>query len=350
MPNAQVFLDGQLAGPAPLVKDDLAVGTHYVTVQAPGYRDWVRNVNLEAGAQVELSAELVPVAVLRVRSNVDGAHIFLDGDAIGRTPFESSSAPAGDHQLEVRLEGYDTYAEALTLVPGEPREIEVTLVESQVGPTDEELAVLRRGMMPWAASALPEGEVAFDMSTGWPYLVDFRFGVGILSFIDAGVGIQTYFDTTEFGGRVRALFRPFDAVGVGGEGSIGGGLGPDDRDAFLLGASGLATLFFADKGAFTLRLDIESSTERIKEEPSDAAAVCPPFTRDDRAREGCERDGNLRVLLGGTMEIVLSRYWNFFGQFRGVLIGGDRLAYEDIVFLDNEDGGLYFKIGLTYKF
>lgn len=354
VPNAQVFLDGQLAGTAPFSKDDLAVGTHYVTVQAPGYRDWVRNVTLEAGGNVELSAELVAVSILRVRANVDGANVFLDGDAIGRTPFETSSAPSGDHTLDVRLRGYETYSETLTLVAGQPREVEVTLRETQIGPTDEEREASRRAMMPWAASALPEGEVTLDMSGGWPYLVDFRFGVGILPVIDAGVGIQTYFETTEFIGRARFLVHPFPAIGVGVEGQVGGGLGPDERDAFLLTGSGLATLFFADKGAFTLRLDIESSTEQLGPEPktADEDAFCADPANSDRdlAHAGCSRDSNLRFVLGGTMEIALSRHWNFFGNFRGVLIGGDRFAYDDILFFDNTDGGLYFKLGFTYKF
>jgi hypothetical protein len=48
---------------------------------------------------------------------------------------------------------------------------------------------------------------------------------------------------------------------------------------------------------------------------------------------------------------VTSRYWNVFGTFQGVLLGGtNRRAYEDILFFDNADGGLYFKAGLTYKF
>ena len=76
----------------------------------------------------------------------------------------------------------------------------------------------------------------------------------------------------------------------------------------------------------------------------------PGNTNEDLALEGCERDENLRFVLGGTMEINLSRHWNFFGNFRGVLIGGDRYAYDNILFLENEDGGLYFKAGLTYKF
>ncbi len=354
VPNAQVFLDGQLAGNAPLAKDDLSVGTHYVTVQAPGYRDWVRNVTLEAGASVELAAELVPVSVLKVTSNVDGANVFLDGNAIGRTPFETSSAPAGDHEIEVRMRGYHTFHADVTLTPGQPREMAVTLQEAHEGPTDEEREARRRAIMPWAAAALPVGDVAFDLSSGWPYLLEFRFGVGILEVVDAGVGIHTYFETTEFEGHARLMFHPFQALGFGVQGMVGGGLGPDDRNAFLLGGSGLATLFFADKGAFTLQLDLESSTERLVREPKGAEAdtLCADGTSDrELVRHGCETDENVRGILGGTMEIVMGRSWNFFGQFRGALIGGDRYAYEKILFFDNSrDGGLYFRLGLTYKF
>jgi hypothetical protein len=207
--------------------------------------------------------------------------------------------------------------------------------------------------MPWAAAALPVGDVAFDIMGGWPYLLEFRFGVGILEVIDAGVGIHTYFETTEFEGHARLMFHPFQAIGFGVQGMVGGGLGPDDRNAFLLGGSGLATLFFADKGAFTLQFDLESSSERLAREPKGTAGDdCLALPTDrERVNGGCETDENLRGILGGTMEIVMGRSWNFFGQFRGALIGGDRYAYEKILFFDNSrDGQLYFRLGLTYKF
>jgi hypothetical protein len=348
VPNAQVFLDGQLAGTAPLEKNDLAIGTHFITVQASGYRDWVRSVSLTAGHPVELSAEMTAVSVLRVRANVEGAAVFLDGDRIGLTPFESSSAPAGDHELVVKMRGWSSHREQLTLTPGQPREIAVTLTQDQVGATEAE----RIAMMPWAAGALPQGEVALDVDAGWPYLAEFRLGVGILPLIDAGVGIQTYLRTTEIAGRLRFLVHPFQAIGVGIQGQVGGGLGPDERDAFLLSGGGLATLFFANKGAFTLNLDIESSSERIA---SKDEAVCdratPPVEGSfEASNAGCERDENLRLILGGTLELVMSRSWNFFGNFRGALGHGDRFAYHDILTLGNGDGGLYFKVGLTYKF
>ncbi|MBI2897145.1 MAG: PEGA domain-containing protein [Deltaproteobacteria bacterium] len=339
IPNAQVFLDGASVGNAPFQRADLAVGQHYVTVQATGYRNWQRSIVLEAGRNVELAAELQAIASLRVTSGRPGAVVSLDGEVVGHTPFESHEVVAGQHQLVLSAPGFRDHSQSITIGPGENREIQANLESVHQTLAPEELAALRRSMTPWAAGALPKGQVALDVGVGWPYFVDLRFGVGLLPFLDGGVGLRTYVNTWEFVGRAKAAVRA-GALGFGAYGELGGGLGPDSRNVYFAELGPMVSLFFGEWGAFTLRLPIELYSEKCGDVPTD-----PSITLGV-----CDRDDNARLRFGGLLEVVTSSRWNLFALFEGVLSGGERDAYQDVLGTGNRDTLVYFKLGGTYKF
>jgi hypothetical protein len=58
-PQARVFIDGKLAGPAPL-EIPVIPGRHTVQVRAPGLADWTRVVVVPAGGLLKVTAELSP--------------------------------------------------------------------------------------------------------------------------------------------------------------------------------------------------------------------------------------------------------------------------------------------------
>ena len=62
--------------------------------------------------------------VLRVRSDVPGASVFLDCRFLGTTPLDVDGLAAGSHRLNVSAEGYEGHAQAIEI--GEaPAEVEV---------------------------------------------------------------------------------------------------------------------------------------------------------------------------------------------------------------------------------
>jgi hypothetical protein len=48
---------------------------------------------------------------LRVTSDVDGAHVFIDRNYVGETPFESSDVAPGSHRVNVAAPGYDGFSQ-----------------------------------------------------------------------------------------------------------------------------------------------------------------------------------------------------------------------------------------------
>ena len=73
VPNAEVFIDGASAGPAPFDHNDLAPGKHFVIVRARGYAEWKREVELDPAQPTTLSAELSASGTVKMLSNVSGA-------------------------------------------------------------------------------------------------------------------------------------------------------------------------------------------------------------------------------------------------------------------------------------
>jgi hypothetical protein len=66
--------------------------------------------------------------VLRVRSDVPGASVFLDRKFLGTTPLDVDGLAAGSHRLNVSVEGYDGHAQAIEI--GEtPADVDVRFKE-----------------------------------------------------------------------------------------------------------------------------------------------------------------------------------------------------------------------------
>ncbi|WP_038049074.1 PEGA domain-containing protein [Thermus caliditerrae] len=107
--GAEVYVDGRLAGRAPL-RVTLEAGLHEVRVLAPGYAEYRAQVEVRPSESLRLYVELVPVrAVLELYLNVE-ARVFLDGEEVGvaKGGYLRLEAPFGDHELTLVAPGYRT--------------------------------------------------------------------------------------------------------------------------------------------------------------------------------------------------------------------------------------------------
>lgn len=112
--GAEVYLDGRLAGRAPL-RVSLEAGLHEVRVVAPGYAEYRAQVEVRPAETLRLYVELVPVrAVLELYLNVE-ARVFLDGEEVGlaKGGYLRLEAPFGDHELTLVAPGYRTLVQQL---------------------------------------------------------------------------------------------------------------------------------------------------------------------------------------------------------------------------------------------
>jgi hypothetical protein len=78
-----------------------------------------------------LLAQAGPMGILKVECNVEGAEVLVDGAPVGVTPLMTAIA-AGDHQLEIRMDGYARHSQALT-VPADKKVLVQTELEYIAG-------------------------------------------------------------------------------------------------------------------------------------------------------------------------------------------------------------------------
>src|SRR5262249_22024539 len=118
VPNAEVFVDGSSLGRAPVDRNDLDPGKHYVVVHRDGYTDFKREVFLNENQYVALVADLSATGAVRVLSTPEGADVRIDGELIGKTPVSHDGIGAGDHVVEFRLKGYFDHKETMKVEGG----------------------------------------------------------------------------------------------------------------------------------------------------------------------------------------------------------------------------------------
>jgi hypothetical protein len=83
---------------------------------APAATD--RPVATRAPAEPDPAASAPPArtaGVLRVRSDVPGASVFLDRKFLGNTPLDVDGLAAGSHRLNVSVEGYEGHAQTVEI-------------------------------------------------------------------------------------------------------------------------------------------------------------------------------------------------------------------------------------------
>ncbi|MCA9580517.1 MAG: PEGA domain-containing protein [Myxococcales bacterium] len=363
--HARIRVDNRDLGQPPVVIENPTHGAHAIIVTAEGFKDLRTTCETGPTQSCELVAELEPVEVrLRVTADVRGAELFIDGQARGVVPYENQ-VPAGPHRIEVRADGYVTHVEQVNLAPSEDgREIEVELepadaanpkVKAERERANEELLY---GLTTHSAASIPVNAAALDISTGWPHIAEARVHVGLLDFLDAGFAYRTFGRLNEFELRSKAGFRLLRQVSVGAQVKAGGGIGPSrDPDPAMetnteshpvntwhLSIEGLSTLHFSEHGAFTLWMGVDFHTDRYDWSGTDSDQLAGIR---GRARE---RQDLARYRMGGALELVFSREWNFWASLEGILAGNSRDVLGDVFGFGGEDTELYVRLGSTYKF
>jgi hypothetical protein len=124
VPDAEVWLDGnKLPDHTPTVINNVVEGLHIVEVRKEPAIPWKQTVQVAANAQVKVSAGLKATiggqgGSIRVLSNVNGAHVFLDGTDMGAVPVDIKDAKPGEHIIDVKAPGYQDREEKVTVNAG----------------------------------------------------------------------------------------------------------------------------------------------------------------------------------------------------------------------------------------
>ncbi|MEO8553841.1 MAG: PEGA domain-containing protein, partial [Kofleriaceae bacterium] len=114
VPDAEVFIDGNKhPDNTPAVIQNVIEGLHVIEVRKQPALPWKQTVQVTAGQQTKVRAELQAtlnggVGVVRVLSDQAGARAFIDGTDMGAVPVDIKDVKAGEHIVQVKAPGFQT--------------------------------------------------------------------------------------------------------------------------------------------------------------------------------------------------------------------------------------------------
>ncbi len=127
-PGAEVFIDDQKAGDAPLSPVLVDVGARKIRVQKAGWKAQTQTVQVAGGGALVVTAKLereVHKGLLVIEAGPKDL-IALDGKAVGLGRWEGA-LPSGGHTLRVSAPGMLAYQAEVTIEDDKTRRVPVTL-------------------------------------------------------------------------------------------------------------------------------------------------------------------------------------------------------------------------------
>ncbi|MCD6546764.1 MAG: PEGA domain-containing protein [Thermotogae bacterium] len=132
--GASIYVDGSYKGHTP--KDvEVSPGIHGYEIKKSGYQTKVGTFSVNAGDYKVITINLTSnKGVVVFESVPSNAKVYVNGSYKGRTP-ETETLNAGTYSYKITLDGYLPAEGNFTLLPGETKNISVTLTPVQQNPT-----------------------------------------------------------------------------------------------------------------------------------------------------------------------------------------------------------------------
>jgi len=374
VPNAEVFFDGSSLGRAPIDRNDLDPGKHYVVVHKDGFTDFKREIILIENQTMTLVADLSATGSLRVLSSPEGAEVKIDGELIGKTPVQRDAVSSGDHIVEFKMKGFFDHKETMKIEGGREKVFSVDLKALPSGPTPEQVAKRKQGMSSFGAKTNPVGGVTADFGLGYPYYLTVRLMVGALAkpALEVGVEFQTFFNIANLALAGKLQLAEAGPFSFAVRSDLGGGTGTNGRDTYFFDAGAIASLAFSDVATVngSIRYSLWSdkfcptATQRgngvdadmFCDDPSTWSASNPNALFDKDPNNN--RFSGQRLYFGIGITAAIDRFTSFFLQIEGLPFA-DQLSYKPrIAFMDAYNGALiakndhfvYGMAGISLKF
>lgn len=129
--GANVVVDGIERGVTPLTVSGISRGRMRVRLSMAGYRDVMRELNVGAGARLDLSVTMEEIpGGLNVTSVPTGARIYVDGVARGKAPVYLDGVKPGRHAVMAQLDGHSDVVKDVVVVRGETLNEEMRLASN----------------------------------------------------------------------------------------------------------------------------------------------------------------------------------------------------------------------------
>ncbi len=158
VPDAEVYIDGNKhPDNTPAVIQNVIEGLHVIEVRKQPALPWKQTVQVTAGQQTKVRAELQAtlnggVGVVRVLSDAQGARAFIDSTDMGPVPVDIKDVKAGEHIVQVKAPGMQAGEKKVTVAAGSSQIVKFDLNNE----TNGDSGVLK------VVSMVPEAQVFID--------------------------------------------------------------------------------------------------------------------------------------------------------------------------------------------
>ncbi|MBC8552808.1 MAG: PEGA domain-containing protein, partial [Candidatus Brocadiales bacterium] len=134
--NAKIYINGEEAGTTPATLSSVPIGTHEIEVKIEGHEDWKKTIIIKKDKEMDLNAALqLNIGSISIESYPENAKINLDGKEVGNAPKRLTDIIVGTHEVEVLLDGYDTWKKTIKVKA--EKEISLTADLKETGDTKE---------------------------------------------------------------------------------------------------------------------------------------------------------------------------------------------------------------------
>ena len=130
-PAVSLYVDKKSVGSAPW-SGSLKEGMHLVEVRKSGYRSQQKTIQLAQQQKLDVAfCELVAIqGNLSVNYKPFGSDVYVDGKKLGQSPRVFNGLLVGNHQVEIRKDGYVTDRKTVSISEGQTASIVGTLASN----------------------------------------------------------------------------------------------------------------------------------------------------------------------------------------------------------------------------
>jgi eukaryotic-like serine/threonine-protein kinase len=141
--GATIEVDGKATGKVTPSTFSLQKGDHTFVFRKDGFQELSKKVTLKEGDSFTFSGSLKPIqkdsgnifkklfggdkVSLQVSSTPKGAEIYVEGNYVNKKTPSKISLPPGDHEIQLKLDGYTTVTRKVTVQKDTPLTIDETL-------------------------------------------------------------------------------------------------------------------------------------------------------------------------------------------------------------------------------
>jgi hypothetical protein len=131
--GAKVYIDGKEVGETPTVRAGVQQGQHSIRIVKEGYGPY--EVSEVIGADPKKVTanlkKLVREGELAIRSDPPGASVYLDGQPVGRSPYDGKGLSPKMYRVQVIKEGYEVWEREQAVEAGKKVEVLAQLKEKE---------------------------------------------------------------------------------------------------------------------------------------------------------------------------------------------------------------------------